>query len=57
MNVFCAVVEKRSYGGREKEDEKMKGQVWGVFFTPLKASAMDYVGFFLLFLTLNVLLN
>ena len=40
-----------------EEKRKMKGQVWGVFFTPLKSSATDYMGFFVLFLISNVFLS
>ena len=40
-----------------EEKRKMQGQVLGVFFTLLRASATDYMGSFFLLFILNVLLN
>jgi len=47
MNVFCAMVDEISHSRREEEE--MQGQVLGVFFTPLRASATDYMGSFFFF--------
>ena len=54
MNVFCAMVDEISHSRREEEE--MQGQVLGVFFTPLRASATDYMGSFFFFI-ISVLLN